>query len=215
MSRKAVIVTPFAQNCWILAGDSSKNAVVVDPGGDCDLILAEVAKLGLHCSQIWLTHSHLDHCGGVKKLKAATGASLYASAEEAYLRENVTTFGRMFGIHDGSLENCPEPDVVLKGGETLRLSEYGFQVMDTPGHSPGGLSFYCKEAGVVLVGDLLFAGSIGRTDLPGGDHGTLMASIEQLMDKLPPQTIVLSGHGPETTLETERSTNPFLQEWAL
>ena len=213
--RKSVIVTAFAQNAWIVGDTVLNEAVVLDPGGDTELIEAQLAELGLECKQIWLTHSHLDHCGGVNRLKAATGARLCAHPEEGFLRENVSAFCPMFGIPEDELENCPEPEVAWRGGERARVGSFEFEVMHTPGHSPGSLSFYCKGAGVIFVGDVLFQGSIGRTDLPGGDHSILMRSIKHLMEVLPAETVVLPGHGPETTLGNERRTNPFIMEFGL
>lgn len=207
-----VVVTPFAQNCRILADRRTGTAVVVDPGGDSDKIRAELSRLNVQCKEIWLTHSHLDHCGGVASLQRATKARLLAHPDERAMRAGVRQICAMYGLPSDSLEDCPEPDQALHGGEELEFGAAKFQVLYTPGHSPGHVVFYEPTLGMVLAGDTLFAGSIGRTDLPGGDYDTLMASLQKVLMKLPGKTKVLPGHGEDTTIEAERQTNPFLQE---
>lgn len=206
-----VVVTPFAQNCRILGDSESKRAIVIDPGGDVDVISGELASRRWTCEQIWLTHSHLDHCGGVKALKSASGARLYAHPDETMMRSNVRKICSMYGLPPDGFDDCPEPDVSIRGGETLRFAELDFSVHFTPGHSPGHVVFYQKDMKVLLAGDTLFAGSIGRTDLPGGDYDTLMRSLQSVLMVLPDDTQVLSGHGENTTIGVERVSNPFLQ----
>lgn len=208
---KTVQVTPFDQNCRVLFDSISGEAVVVDPGGDFERIEALLDAAGVRCSQIWLTHSHIDHCGGVQRLKDASGAPLYGHPDEQIMRSAVTTICAMYGFPDADLDNCPEPEHYIRGGEILRGSGGEWKVIAAPGHSPGHVTFYSAEHGILVGGDVLFAGSIGRTDLPGGDHRTLLKSIANLMEKLPPNTRVLPGHGPETTLAAELQTNPFLR----
>ena len=203
-------VTPLFQNARLLLCSVTKDLVVVDPGGDSGRILEAAAKLGASISQIWLTHSHLDHCGGVASLRQSAKIKLLGHADEIDLRENVELISEMYGIPKGLMQDCPEPETYLYGGEELFCGEQKFEVLFTPGHSPGHLCFYCPEAAVLIAGDTLFAGSVGRTDLPGGDQGLLMSSIRDKILCLPDNTRVLSGHGPDTTVGRERSTNPFL-----
>lgn len=204
-----VLVTDFAQNCRIIGDVESKSAAVVDPGGDVPKILKALKDGGWECQQIWLTHSHLDHCGGVKELKDLTGAILYAHPIEKEMRAHVTDICAMYGLPVGMMQNCPEPDHYIEGGSELKIGDNFFTALFTPGHSPGHLSLYNASAKVVLGGDALFAGSIGRTDLPGGDHPTLIDAIRRELFTLPEDTVVLSGHGPDTTIGEEKRTNPF------
>lgn len=206
-----IAVTPFQQNARILAADGERGCVVVDPGGDVPLILKELDRAGLECREIWLTHSHLDHCGGVRALQAATGARLLGHPAERPLREQVSAIAALYGIGGGGMEDCPEPDRYLSGGEVVALGPLNFKVLFTPGHSPGHLCFYEPESHVLIAGDTVFAGSIGRTDLPGGELATLLASIRAEILTLPPETIIMSGHGDDTTVGQELRTNPFLQ----
>jgi len=211
ISINTLIVTPFQQNARIVSCPKTSVAVVIDPGGETERIFIELSSQRLVCHAIWLTHSHLDHCGGVKRLKDLTKAKVLAHPAEKFFRSNVKQMCRMFGVAPDELEDCPEPDTYIQGGEELIIGEHQFKVIAAPGHSPGGLCFYCPASNVIFTGDVLFAGSIGRTDLPGGDYNALMRSIEELMHGLPPDTRVLPGHGPETTLEKERMHNPFLR----
>ncbi|MBN8550053.1 MAG: MBL fold metallo-hydrolase [Deltaproteobacteria bacterium] len=209
---RSLVVTPFAQNCRIIADAQSKTAVVVDPGGDVPLIEAELQKLGCRCVEIWLTHSHLDHCGGVAALKQKTNAQLIAHPGEREMRAHVRDICAMYGLPAGEMQDCPEPERELVGGEVLSFGGQDFRVLFTPGHSPGHVVFYQPELKILLAGDTLFQGSIGRTDLPGGDYDTLMGSIHSKILSLPDDTRVLPGHGDETTVGIEKRSNPFLQE---
>jgi glyoxylase-like metal-dependent hydrolase (beta-lactamase superfamily II) len=203
-------VTDFQQNCRILADTASRHAVVVDPGGDTPTILNELSKRNLTCKEIWLTHSHLDHCGGVAPLIRVTGAPLSGHPIETMMRSSVVKITQMYGLPSGSLENCPEPDRMLSGGETISFGDSSFSVLFTPGHSPGSICFYNARDKYIISGDVLFAGSVGRTDLPGGSSKTLIQSIAKELLSLPDSVAVLSGHGPDTTIGRERLTNPFL-----
>lgn len=209
---ETIEVTPFQQNARLLYCPDSNQAVVIDPGGDADLILSRAEKNNLTIEQIWLTHSHLDHCGGVADLKEATGATLLGHEIERPMRERVLEICRMYGLPAGGMKNCPEPDRYIKGGDTVTLSSYSFEVMFTPGHAPGHLCFYYEPGGVLFCGDTVFAGSIGRTDLPGGSHQQLIHSIKENILVLPDETRLFPGHGPETTVGREKLSNPFLQE---
>lgn len=205
-------VSPLQQNCRILLDTASKQAVVVDPGAEADRILGILTKKGVSCAEIWLTHSHLDHCGGVADLKKATGALVRAHAVESVMRAKVEEIAAMYGLPKGIFKNCAEPDSNLSGGETLNFAGANFEVRFTPGHSPGHVVFYCAEGNFLLAGDTVFAGSVGRTDLPGGSHQQLIASIREHILTLPDNVRILSGHGPDTLVGTERRSNPFLEE---
>lgn len=207
---ETVPVTAYQQNCRILSVNEGTAAVVIDPGGDSDLILRKLAARSLKCTEIWLTHSHLDHCGGVMLLKEATGAKLYGHRIEQEMRSRVEEIGRAYGLSTEQMTNCPEPDHYLEGGETLNFGGAEFKVLFTPGHSPGHLCYYDQDSDTLLAGDTVFKGSIGRTDLPGGSYGLLMESIKREILSLPDDTRILSGHGPDTTVGVERRTNPFL-----
>lgn len=207
-----VPVTGFQQNCRLLGDADLGIAVVIDPGGDVPLILRELERRKWKCVEIWLTHSHLDHCGGVAKLIAQTKAKLRAHPGEREFRVRVNEIAAMYGIAQGEFDACPEPDEAIKGGEKLEFAGHCFETRFTPGHSPGHLVFYCAAANLLIAGDTLFAGSIGRTDLPGGNYEQLMQSIVQQILSLPDSTKVLSGHGPDTTIGAERKSNPFLQD---
>jgi hydroxyacylglutathione hydrolase len=205
-------VTPVAQNCRVLVDDAQKRAIVVDPGGEVDVIKELLSRDALTLDQIWLTHSHFDHCGGVAELKEATGAVLVAHPGESLFRQHVLTAVERWQLPLDGFRNCPEPDRALLGGERLEWSGYTFHVLPTPGHSPGHLAFYCPQEGFVLSGDALFQGSIGRTDLPGGNHQELIESIIGQLLSLSDSTQVLSGHGPDTTIGHERRYNRYLGE---
>ncbi len=205
-------VSPVFQNCRILIDAQSARAVVVDPGGSVDEILEVLRSRKVICEEIWLTHSHFDHCGGVAALRRITGARLFAHPGERVFRENVLRSLANWKFSEDGYENCPEPDVEISGGEILLFAEKKFLVLPTPGHSPGHLCFHCPADRFVLSGDALFQGSIGRTDLPGGDHQELIQSIIAQLLSLSDDTKVLSGHGADTTIGRERTTNPFLVE---
>ena len=201
-------LSPIQQNTRLIV--ANKKVLVIDPAGDAEVILSLVEKKGFTIEAIWLTHSHLDHCGGVLDLlKAYPKAKLLGHPEEKFFRQNVENICLSYGIPPGSMKNCPEPTEYINGGETLDFEGISFQVLFTPGHSPGHVAFYQGDSGVLLGGDTLFSGSIGRTDLPGGNHEVLLQSITEKIFTLPDETRVLSGHGPETTVGKEKRSNPF------
>jgi hydroxyacylglutathione hydrolase len=206
---ETIQVTEFGQNARILWCSDTKDAVIVDPGGDGDKILAVAKRLGVSIKAIWLTHSHLDHCGGVAPLLKALSVPLVANPEERMMRSNVKSIAQMYGMSPAEWHNCPEPTVNVKGGETLSVGNSSCVVLFTPGHSPGHVSYYFEKDQIVSSGDVLFAGSIGRTDLPGGDTKTLLDAIRREIFTLPPTTRVLTGHGPDTTVGEEKASNPF------
>ena len=204
-------VSDFQQNCRILYNITSKRAVLIDPGGDSEKILARIAKYGLQLEGIYLTHSHIDHCGAVAPILKAFPVPLYAHASEQKFRQNVTSVAQMYGLPTSSYFNCPEPEVYLEDAMEIEILGVKTRILSAPGHSPGSICFWMPSEGIILSGDVLFFDSIGRTDLPGGHHDTLLASIEKLVGVLPPETKVLSGHGPDTSIEREKENNPFLR----
>jgi hydroxyacylglutathione hydrolase len=197
---------PIGTNCYVVrAHHRAHEAVVVDPGADAPRILEELAALESTCAAILITHGHWDHLGGVAELAQATGAPVYMADDERLLLEDVNSFT------PPGVELRPySPDVALQGDEVLELAGMSFETLRVPGHSPAHLAYHTE--GAVFSGDLLFAGSVGRTDLPGADWDTLVESIRTLADRYPRDTIVYSGHGPETTIGAELDRNPFLAE---
>ena len=197
---------PIATNCYVVrTSDEASEAVVIDPGGDAAELGRELERLSVTCVGILITHGHWDHLGGVADLADASGAPVYMAAEERIALERINDFA------PAELPLRPHtPDVLLEGDETLDLAGITFQTLRVPGHSPAHLAYYAE--GCLFSGDVLFAGSVGRTDLPFGDWDTLVASIRLLADRFPPETVVYSGHGPETTLGDELARNPFLAE---
>jgi hydroxyacylglutathione hydrolase len=210
LSITTIVVTPFMQNARILTCSETKASVIVDPGGDPDKIISELHRQELSCSQIWLTHSHLDHCGAVLPLIESLGSPLVAHPAEEAMRAQVRAIAQMYGLPASEWFDCPEPSIAIRGGEVLSLGNLRAEVLFTPGHSPGHVSFYFRSEKVLISGDTLFSGSIGRTDLPGGDHRTLIASIRENILTLDDEVRVLSGHGDDTTVGIERRSNPFL-----
>ena len=208
---KAIIipVTPFAQNCALLWCEATKRAVVIDPGGDVPDIESAIAQAGVTVEKIWLTHGHIDHVGGATELQAKLGVPIEGPhRDDLFLLTNVVESGRMFGI--ANVANV-EPDRFLDQGDRLEIGELAFDVLHCPGHSPGSVAFVNAAARLAIVGDVLFAGSIGRTDLPGGSQQQLLKSIKDKLMPLADDVAVLCGHGPFTTIGRERATNPFLQ----
>jgi hydroxyacylglutathione hydrolase len=197
---------PIGTNCYVVRSEPvASEAVVVDPGGDAALLERELVGMSARCAAILITHGHWDHLGGVADLAEATGAPVHMASDESVLLEDVNSFS------PPGVELRPyTPEVGLQGDETLELAGITFQTLRVPGHSPAHLAYYAE--GSLFSGDLVFAGSVGRTDLPGADWETLVESIRMLADRFPPETIVYSGHGPETTLGAELARNPFLAE---
>jgi hydroxyacylglutathione hydrolase len=208
VSELEVVALPngqFAENCYLLADRRSREAVIIDPGEEPAMFLAELDTRGWHLHAIWLTHAHIDHIMGVGVVRRVTGAPIHLHPLDRPIYEGLPQFGAWVGMQ---LDPPPPPDVALQAGVPVRVGRFEFDVRFTPGHSPGSVSFVGHD--MVFGGDVLFNGSIGRTDLPGGDYATLMASIQSQLLSLPDSTVVHSGHGPETTIGVERLTNPFL-----
>ncbi len=205
-------VGEFQQNCRLIIDQVSSAAVMIDPGTDVAELHKAFVKSGAKSLEIWLTHSHIDHCGAVQELKRLTGAKLFAHQAEEFFRQNIAALASRYGFPHGRYLNCPEPDIFLEGGETLSIGAHKAKVFFTPGHSPGHLCYYFPDAKAIFAGDLVFQGSVGRTDLPGGDSQTLMQSISEHFLTLPDDVVVYSGHGPDTTVGAERVSNPFLED---
>ena len=199
-------VGPLMANCFIVGCPETKKAVVIDPGGDVDRILVALSDEQLTVSKILNTHGHFDHVGGNQRLKEVTGAPIYIHTDDAPMLAHVSSSAAAFGMR---VNNSPEADETLNDGDIIKFGNLELKVLHTPGHSPGGVSFYAP--GVVFVGDTLFAGSIGRTDFPGGSYNQLIASVKEKLFTLDEKTIVYTGHGPETTIGEEKRTNPFFQ----
>jgi glyoxylase-like metal-dependent hydrolase (beta-lactamase superfamily II) len=195
----------FVENSYLVIDEASGTCAVVDPGEGAGLILHKVEQAGVRPVAIWVTHAHLDHVMGVAQVRSATGAPVWLHAADRPLYDRVPQQAEAFGF---SAAAVPAPDHAWAHGDVARVGGLSFQVRHTPGHSPGSVSLVGE--GVAFVGDVLFQGSIGRTDLPGGDHQTLIDSIERELLVLPDSTIVYSGHGPQTTIGAERRSNPFL-----
>lgn len=206
-----LVVTPFQQNCRLLLDTESRALVVVDPGGDIPQILTSIKNLKPSSTDIWLTHAHIDHAGGVRALKGMTGARLFAGEVEQAMRASIEDQAEMYGLSPQEYENCPEPEVYLKEGDEVEVGIFRGKVLFTPGHSPGHLSFFFPTESMLIAGDTLFDGSVGRTDIPGGDFELLSKSIRNKLYTLPNETLVMSGHGPDTTIGKEKRNNPFVK----
>jgi hydroxyacylglutathione hydrolase len=203
-------VTAFQQNCTLMWDDDSKQGVVVDPGGDVDRIMAGIADAEMKPEAIWLTHGHIDHAAGAMDLKDRLSVEIIGPHEDDKpLLEGLEQQAQMFGLDEG-VRNC-SPDRWLSEGETLSVAGHKFEVYHCPGHAPGHVVFYNAAAGFAHVGDVLFSGSIGRTDLPGGDHDALINSIKTKLMTWPDDVQFICGHGPASSIGKERETNPFLK----
>ncbi len=202
-------VGPLACNCTILGDEDTREALVIDPGDNVARIHERLTKSGLKLKQIIVTHAHIDHVGGALKLKRLTGAPILLNENDLPLLEMMDTQAAWLGVRPP--EVAP-PDAGLADGQIVGLEHYPAQVLHTPGHTQGSICLHFAPLKLVVAGDTLFAGSIGRTDLPGGNFDQIMDSIHSRLMTLPDQTRVLPGHGPATTIGEERESNPFLQK---
>ncbi|MGZ4185676.1 MAG: MBL fold metallo-hydrolase [Solirubrobacteraceae bacterium] len=205
-------VGPVQENCFILRQKDSGTALIVDPGEEADRLLSAVDELGIEkVEAILVTHTHFDHVGAVAPVARATGAPVYCPELEREVLANIMDYVPWPGF--GPFESY-DADHTVAGGETLELAGMKVEVLFTPGHSPGHVTYAIRDERAVFSGDVLFQGSVGRVDLPGGDWPTLLSSIQSLVDEFDPETVVYPGHMGITTLERERATNPFLGELA-
>lgn len=203
-----VPVSPFQQNCTLLWNVATMHGVVIDPGGDVPHILAGIKQAGITVDEIWITHGHIDHVGGAAELRDELKVPIIGPhVADKYLLDNVVASGANFGMT--GVRNFA-PDRWLNEGDHLRIGDLVFDVYHTPGHSPGSVAFFNKDMRFAIVGDVLFNGSVGRTDLPGGDHATLIRSINEKLLPLGDDVGFICGHGPGSNFGHERATNPFL-----
>ena len=210
MNAIVVPVTAFQQNCTILWCTATMKAAIVDPGGDVDGLKQVIADKGVTPEKVLLTHGHLDHAGGAAELAEAYGIPVEGPhADDTFLLESLETQGRDFGMPVAGRNVAP--DRWLAEGDTVTVGDLTFNVLHCPGHTPGHVVFFLDAARLLIAGDVLFQGSIGRTDFPRGDHAALISSIKDKLYALGDDVAVLPGHGPMTTIGEERKTNPFLQ----
>jgi hydroxyacylglutathione hydrolase len=209
MEARWLTVGPVQENTWIARQDGAEKALLIDPGDEPETLLDALKELNTTPEAILITHCHFDHVGAVKAMAQATNAPVYCPEGEVFILENINDFVRFPGF--GPFESYT-PEHTVKDGDTLQLAGFTIDVIGTPGHSPDHVSYSIAAEKALFSGDVLFQGSIGRTDLPGSDHETLMASIAKLLGTLPDDTGVLPGHMDPTTLGRERQSNPFLRE---
>jgi glyoxylase-like metal-dependent hydrolase (beta-lactamase superfamily II) len=201
---RTLVVGPMQANCYILGCERTREAAVIDPGGDSDKILIALAKDRLRCVYIINTHGHFDHSGENKRLKEVTGSQLLIHRADVPMILHQGASGRSWGMN---VDNSPPPDRYLEEGDIITFGDISLKVLHTPGHSSGGISLFSDK--MVFVGDTLFAGSIGRTDFPGGDYEGLIRNVREKIFPLGDDVVVYPGHGPKTTVGRERRTNPF------
>lgn len=211
MDVRMLTVGPIQENCFLLRREGSDSALIVDPGDEPDRLLAAIEEIGAELAGILLTHTHFDHVGAVAPLARATGAEVWVPKLEREILANINSYVRLPGF--GPFEDY-EAEHVVEGGERLELAGFEIDVLFTPGHSPGHVTYWIPDEAAVFSGDVLFQGSVGRTDLPGGDSQTLMRTLATLAETLPDETTVHPGHMGMTTIGAERATNPFLGQFA-
>lgn len=206
MQVESFVLGPVMTNCYLVYKEKGESGLVIDPGTGAEEVVRRIQTLNLNIEAILLTHAHFDHIGGLEEVRAATGAPVYVHPQEAeWLLEPELNGSTLFPVEE---VRCRPAEKTVEGGEQLTLLGETFSVFHTPGHSPGSVSY--RAGNFIFSGDVLFSGSIGRTDLPGGDYKTLMQTIDQVIMELPEETVVYSGHGPVTTVGREQDTNPFV-----
>jgi glyoxylase-like metal-dependent hydrolase (beta-lactamase superfamily II) len=208
-------VGPFFKNGYVVACERTRQAVFIDPGDEVEQLLSFITAEQLQVKYILLTHAHVDHVSGVAEAKRALDVPIYLHKDDLFLYQNAVRTGMMFGL---TVEEPPPVDRYYEAEQTIAFGDYRVRVVHTPGHCPGGVCLAISKSGDdapphLFVGDTLFAGSIGRTDLPGGDYDTLLKAITEQLFAFPDESIVYSGHGPETTIGREKATNPFVLEY--
>lgn len=197
-------------NCSIFGDELTKEAIAIDPGDQIDRIQWVLERHGLHLKAIVITHAHIDHIGGAAKLKAATGAPVWMNSSDQELYDDLDVQAGWLGMDEPPPRT--EIDVTARDGDTLKLGETDFHILQTPGHTQGSISIWIPGQNKLVAGDTLFRDSIGRTDLPGGDGRQIIRSIHEKLMPLPEDAVVVPGHGPQTTIGREKELNPFLQE---
>lgn len=201
-----LVVSPLEVNCYILGDKEGGRAIVIDPGDEPDRVLEVIRKNNLRVDYIVCSHGHFDHVGAVPDIKIKTGAKVLIHKDELEIYHAARDMAAFWGYE---VDDLPEPDMFISEGDSIKAGELSFEVLHTPGHSPGGICLYGE--GLVLTGDTLFAGSVGRTDFYGGDMNQLRISFNRLLS-LPEETKVLPGHGPESTIGEEKRENPFCSD---
>ncbi|MEP6782183.1 MAG: MBL fold metallo-hydrolase [Acidobacteriota bacterium] len=215
MILETAAVGPFFKNGFVVGCERTKQAIYIDPGDEVDQLLAFITAEQLQVTHILLTHAHVDHVSGVAEAKRALGAPIYLHKDDLPIYQAAVRTGMMFGL---TVEEPPPVDRYYETNDLIVFGDYEVRVSHTPGHCPGGVVLAISKKGdttapLLFVGDTLFAGSIGRTDLPGGDYETLLQAITGVLFTFPDDSIVYSGHGPETTIGLEKATNPFVLEY--
>ncbi|MCQ9123018.1 MBL fold metallo-hydrolase [Rodentibacter caecimuris] len=208
MNIEIIPVTPFQQNCSLI-WDNEKNAAIVDPGGEAEKLIQQIEKFGVNLKAILLTHAHLDHVGVAEQIKQHFNVEIWGSQEsDRFLFDSLPEQAERFG-----LPNIKPflPDRWLNEGEVVNIGDFRFDILHLPGHTPGHIGFIEQEKKVAFTGDVLFQGSVGRTDFPQGSHEQLISSIREKLFKLHNDMIIIAGHGPYTTIQREKATNPFLK----
>lgn len=204
-----ITVGPLQANCFIIGDETSRQAIVIDPGDEPDLIMDVINENRLEVSYIVCTHGHFDHVGAVSDIKEKTGAKVIIHKDEIEIYHAARDMAAFWGYE---IEKLPDPDMLVEDADMIKVGNMSFTILHTPGHSPGGICLYGE--GIVVTGDTLFAGSVGRTDFYGGDMNKLRDSFKRLMS-LPEETKVLPGHGPDSTIGEEKRGNPFVSDFEL